>query len=201
MMPTPTISGVPLEPALRSAPPVHAAEAKPAAPAAADDARFQYHLDQRVQALRPATAAPRPEGGTTFAAGNVGPSPYAGEGVQGGLAPRLSAGTALTPHASSGAWLVPPPANTIEGTGAARWQSVAQNWRDYLRWSDAGEAQIKARGLNTTHALVVGFRDEQRRRMIGLQIELGAAQFQMELVSKVIEHGTGGTRQVLQTQA
>ncbi|MCC7013900.1 MAG: hypothetical protein IT454_15185 [Planctomycetes bacterium] len=202
MIPTPAIQVPALDGALRVPQPKPGEGAQPSQSVPVEGSHFQLQLDERVRELRPGSAAPQPLGVTELAQRTAANEPRAVP-----VAPDQAKRVVVSPVQAQPQFvpfdpgLAPPPPSAVEGVGVARWQSVARNWREFLQWSDTSEAQIRARSLAHDHPLVSEFRDEQRRRLIGLQLELGAAQFQMELVSKVIEHGTGGARQVLQTQA
>ena len=164
---------------------------------------FALRLDARMRDLLPAEhLQPKSSGLTRPVDAVTGPS----QPVPAGSIPpaptecQRIAPPALTSHLQFEPLPAPP---TVHGSapGISRLQNTARALRETFDWIENGHAEIRRRGLPSDHELVTQFRDTERQRLLFLQMELGAAQFQMELVSKVVEHATGGARQVLQTQA
>lgn len=177
--------------------------ARAASTAQSTQGNFAFQLDARMRDLLPTEHVQSKPGELTRPVAGVA---EASKPVPAGSIPpaltegRRIAPPALTSHLQFEPLPAPPP---VDGSapGISRLQNTAKALRETFDWIENGHAEIRRRGLPSDHELVTQFRDTERRRLLFLQMELGAAQFQMELVSKVVEHATGGARQVLQTQA
>ncbi|MEM7203135.1 MAG: hypothetical protein AAF628_22935 [Planctomycetota bacterium] len=77
---------------------------------------------------------------------------------------------------------------------------ILNKFQEFNKACATKETHFREQGLTADHPDVAAHRQDRMAKMLEFQVAVQDAGYRLELAGKVIEHGTQGTRTILQTQ-